>query len=240
MRGPLGSDGAPCSAAAVNPLQALTDAAAAADVEQIALTDLVRNFRTKLDDGDPLDLEEVGEFLVAAARVALVKSSALLFVPAVDDTADGEGVGKRSLGEQPSLAEALTYLSAHEGWEAFPSPGLDRTPQRPVEPRSPHLLRRAWTDMHARADRPKLRVLVPAFLRLENAIGRMTDELKRAGRVSLNRLLHRSSRNDAVVHFLAVLELVRRREVLASQEGLFEEITIEPVEHGRDAASRAG
>ncbi|MBV9281684.1 MAG: hypothetical protein JOZ41_16515, partial [Chloroflexi bacterium] len=53
-------------------------------------------------------------------------------------------------------------------------------------------------------------------------------------------LLRGASRNDAVIYFLAALELVRRRRASASQETPFGEINLQPVETDVEARSRAG
>lgn len=240
MSGPVGTESVGVAPEGAGALQALEHATTSGNPEGIALAELVRAFHAQVQSAERVDLDEVGEFLAVAGRIALLKSSALLFVPAGDGIHDAEDDGTRALSERISLEQGRSFLSTREGSEAFPAAGLDVTERRPVEPRSPDGLRRAWADMQARMERPKLRVLVPAFVRLDSAIRVLTQELARMGQVSLKALLRRSTRKDAVVHFLAVLELVRRREVSVVQSGLFEEITIEEARHGRDAASRAG
>jgi chromatin segregation and condensation protein Rec8/ScpA/Scc1 (kleisin family) len=43
-----------------------------------------------------------------------------------------------------------------------------------------------------------------------------------------------------VIHFLAALELVRRKEAVAVQRRLFDDIALERAEVGSDLKSRAG
>ena len=104
-----------------------------------------------------------------------------------------------------------------------------------VEPWSPHLLARAWERLDGRVRSRVKRVSVPAFVRLEVALSGLIRTLTHQGRASFAGMLRGASRNDVVVHFMAVLELVRRRQATASQDALLGDITIQWVESGTEA-----
>ncbi len=74
----------------------------------------------------------------------------------------------------------------------------------------------------------------PEIVAREITIGQqitvLREALSRGGRVLLQTILARcGSRTEVTVTFLATLELVRRRQVRAQQDGLFGPIVIESV-----------
>jgi chromatin segregation and condensation protein Rec8/ScpA/Scc1 (kleisin family) len=95
--------------------------------------------------------------------------------------------------------------------------------------------------MQKRSGKAVRRVAAPAFVRLEVAVSTIIRHLRSGRPVRLGRLLRGATRQDAVMHFLAVLELVRRRQATAEQPDLFADIMIERSQQaGEDVASRAG
>lgn len=206
-------------------------------VEQIPVSEITAAFREVLVSSQPLDLESAAEFLSATARLLALKSSRLLLQPTVEEYDAGEPRSIDPLRDR--IVSAASDLRRREGIEIFPplSPGGLVTPR--VQPHPPGILARVWQDMVARQAPCAERVLVPGFVRVEVAISRLIGRL-RGGPISLLRVLRGSSRNDAVIHFLAVLELVRRRETAASQAHPFEDITLRPYDASADAATRAG
>jgi segregation and condensation protein A len=92
-------------------------------------------------------------------------------------------------------------------------------------------LRRAMVQVLAavRAE-PELALSVAApRVNIRQKIAVIFDALRRHGRMDFRDLLRRSrSRLEVVVSFLAVLELIKQRQVLARQENLFEPIEITP------------
>jgi chromatin segregation and condensation protein Rec8/ScpA/Scc1 (kleisin family) len=189
-----------------------------------------------------IDLEEVGEFLQLTSKLILLKSEHLL--PHETAEVQDEEIAERvrpALMDRADIAVGASYLAERHGQESFAPLPHPYTVERPVEPRPASLLSRTWEQMQKRSGDAVLRVAAPAFLRLEVAVSTIIRNLRSGRSVRLGLLLRHASRQDAVMHFLAVLELVRRRQATAEQQGLFEDIVIEraePVED--DLASRAG
>jgi segregation and condensation protein A len=66
---------------------------------------------------------------------------------------------------------------------------------------------------------------------IREKIGLITTTLKQAGKATFRKLLQRvGSRLEIVVTFLAMLELVKRHRVQATQPNLFGDISLEPAE----------
>jgi segregation and condensation protein A len=208
--------------------------------EDIPLTELAGQLSVHFRRAAGLDLDEVGYLLSVSARLLLLKSAHLLARPVDGETAELVGQSSRRIVDGLSFAAAASYLSGREGAECFSPLLAPQLVEKRLEPRSPAILNRAWHDVQSRTSRARHRVSLPPFVHLESAVSALIRQLRARARVSLNRLLRGSNRNDAVVHFLAVLELVRRRQVTAQQPKLYQDIVLEYVDSVEDEASRAG
>jgi segregation and condensation protein A len=96
----------------------------------------------------------------------------------------------------------------------------------------PELLMAAYSVFSRANMAPPLSTLVaPPRITIREKIGQIARALREKGRITFRALLgEKRSRLDVVVTFLAMLELVKRQFVLARQEALFGEISIEPTE----------
>ncbi len=210
-------------------------------VDELALADITEQYSAYLKTVDEVDLGSAGDFLAAAARLMLLKSEVLLPRSTQQDEADDEAPAlEQALADREGLRAAGRFLTERQGTESFPSTGQPELLERPVEPRPVSSLRRAWEEMGKRKVAEVIRVATPSFVRLEVALSRLIRDLKSGTRLSLHRLLRGSNRNDVVIHFIAVLELIRRRQAAAAQPELFGEITLERVESDLGARFRAG
>lgn len=207
------------------------------DITKVALaqvTDQYLSYLRQLETKDPSDL---ASFLVVAARLLQIKSEALL--PRPPEREPGEEDPGDSLARQLLLykrfKEAARALSARSeaGWRTY----LRRSPPPRADP---HLdmgnvrledLRQALRQaMAATAVEVGLSESVTApKVNLRQKIRLIFDALRRQGRVTFRALVRRAdSRLEIVVSFLAVLELIKQRQVQAEQDELFGDIEIVP------------
>jgi segregation and condensation protein A len=202
----------------------------------IDVSDLTAQYRTFMETSEPPDLDETGEFVVASSRILAIKSADLLLV---DDEVD-EDEEPRVRNPDEILRAVSFVLRAREGLESFVPTVPPYSPQPLLTPHSPALLVRAWQGLDRRTRSRVRRVSVPGFVQLEVAISGLIRRLRGVAQISFQTLIHGETRNNAVVHFMAVLELVRRRQARAEQGDLLGDITIEWIESERDAGERAG
>jgi chromatin segregation and condensation protein Rec8/ScpA/Scc1 (kleisin family) len=78
------------------------------------------------------------------------------------------------------------------------------------------------------------------FVRLEQAVTSVMRRVAAGSTVSLRSMVHGGNRTDAVMHFLAVLELVRRRRIEVTQVSIEDDILVRQVHDAAEADSRAG
>lgn len=184
----------------------------------------------------PVDAANLSEFVAIAAQLILLKSRRMLPtepvppVPAGTDEPDEEEL-RRRLIEYRALRDASVALGARDG--AAPvmrrEPRESDLPEVPAEPLPARMLADA---LEALAAIPEPAPPPPEVVPREITIGQQIEVLRRAlsrgGRVILQTILAGCrSRTEATVTFLATLELVRRRQVVAQQHDLFGPIVIE-------------
>ena len=207
------------------------------DITKVALaqvTDQYLSYMRQLVTKDPGDL---ASFLVVAARLLQIKSEALL--PRPPEREAGEEDPGDALARQLLLykrfKEAAQGLAARSdaGWHTY----LRRSPPPRAEP---HLdlgnvrladLRSALLQAMAATvvSRDLSESVTPPKVHIRQKIRLIFDALRRQGRMTFRSLIGKAgSRLDIVVSFLAVLELVKQRQVQAQQDELFGDIEIVP------------
>ena len=210
------------------------------DITRLALaqvTDQYLAYMHNLVDSDPA---EVSAFLVIAARLLQIKSAALLPRPPVVDPASDEADPAEALAQQLLLYRRFKQLA---GWiEARQVAGL-RTylriaaPSIQVEAKLDlsgvtlkDLMHAAWDIIGTKSALPALSEVVNLpRMTIRDRIKSMLAALRAGGSASFRHLLEGRSRLEVVVTFLAMLELIKRQVIDASQDQLFSEIQISPL-----------
>ena len=186
----------------------------------------------------PVDASNLSEFVTIAAHLILLKSRRMLPaepLPAMPAGSEepGEDELRRRLLEYRAIRDAARALGERDGTAPLMrrEPRESDLPPAPAEPMPVALLAAALDRLAAI---PEPVPPPPEIVAREVTIGQQIDvlhaALSRGGRVLLQAILAACrSRTEAAVTFLATLELVRRRQVTASQDDLFGPIMIESV-----------
>ena len=207
------------------------------DITKIALAQVTDQYLSYLRRITERDLGDLASFLVVAARLLQIKSEALLPRPPERE------VGEEDPGD--ALARQLIinrqFKQAAGSLAARLEAGLHSYARLAPPPRGePHLdlgrlslddLRRTLQQVlaSARAEPQLVDSVAAPRIHIRSKIALIFDALRRQGRMEFRELLRRSrSRLEVVVSFLAVLELIKQRQVLARQEALFDDIEIVP------------
>jgi segregation and condensation protein A len=207
------------------------------DILTVSLAELADGYVTHLAR-HPVDAANLAEFVAIAAQLIYLKSRRLLPtepLPAAsgDDDEPSEEELRRRLLEYRALRDAARQLGTFD----LVAPAMRREPRdsdlpaasAPVLPAS--LLVAALDRLAVVAEPVEP---PPQVMARELTIGMQIGALRQAmgdrGRVVLQAVLATCrSRTEAAVTLLAALELVRRRQVTASQDELFGPITLEAV-----------
>lgn len=214
------------------------------DITTVSLAMVTDQYLDYIHGLEQTDADEISAFLVIAARLLQIKSEALLPRPVTREAGE-EDLGQ-SLVDQLRLykrfkeiglwldgrqqAGLCTYLRVASPPKLEPK----------LDPSSLTLeaLEAAAEFVFARDPErePLASVIAPPKITIREKIDLIADTLKQMQSASFRALLgERPSRLEIVVTFLALLELVKRFRVQASQESLFSDIRIDHLEDwGKD------
>ena len=208
------------------------------DITKIALAQITDQFLAYIQTMEHRSPEEVSAFLVVAARLVQIKSEALLPRPSPQEE-DEEDPGEalvRQLLEYRRYKQAAVWFQERiaQGARVYPGPGV-RIPLTPalldLEGMTLEGLVAAARRVLGPPSHLRQRVLKLSYVPLRDLMRSLRRTLHQAVRVSFFQWLRRLPRRDRAVvgaSFLAVLEMVRRREVVAHQSELFADIWLEP------------
>ncbi len=210
------------------------------DIYQVNLTRLATEFLEYVELMRQLDLDVAGEFLVMAATLLCLKSRELLPVDQQapggeeegDDASDPRWELIRKLVEYKKFKDAAAQL--HE-LETLQEATFARQPPKPVFDRPAartdvslfDLIGAVGAILKRFQERRETREIVPDRWTVSEKITFIRDQLGRRGSLKFTELFDGAgSRPEIVVTFLALLELVRLRQLQATQTEPFGEIEL--------------
>jgi segregation and condensation protein A len=210
------------------------------DIYDVNLTDLAAQFIEYIDVMRMLDLEVAGEFLVMASTLMYIKSRELLPLEQqvqVEGEEDGEDPRWeliRQLVEYKKFKDAATQLQALEARQENVFPRLPGKPELAMEtPRvKPEvslfdLLNAVSAILKRVNQRDDSKDVFEDKWTVSEKIEQIMKALAEKGRLIFSELFAgATSRTEVVVTFLALLELIRLRQLGITQAEAFGEIEI--------------
>lgn len=206
------------------------------DITKLAIAQVTDQYLQYLHHLDAYHPEEVSAFLVIASRLIQIKSEALLPRPVLRE--EGEEDPGEALAQQLRLYKIFRDAAAFfgqreaEGCTCY----LRLVPPPKIEANldlggiNINDLVSAASDILSHLDKtPILKDSVsPNHITIRQKINVITEILNHKGRATFKSFLFDiHSRIEAVITFLAILELIKRQIVFANQENIFGEINIE-------------
>lgn len=216
------------------PLEALLELIEARklSITQVSLAEVCDAYLSYLEKLPELPLGETSQFVLVASTLLLIKSRSLL--PALTLTEEEkESVEEleRRLAMLKSIKNASKLLRRE--WGRVPLVIERRTPARepifsPAES-SVETISGAIRKLIAVLPLPEkmIEATVAPVLKLEEVVANLKTRLSSAVRTTWHELTKGTDRNEKLVHFLAILELVRGGHASVTQASLFGDISIE-------------
>ena len=209
------------------------------DIYEVNLTKLATQFLDYIETMRLLDLEVAGEFLVMAATLLYIKSRELL---PVDQQAqvEGEDEGEdprweliRQLVEYKKFKDAAAGLAVLESRQENVFPRVPGKLEFEVEPSTRaevsifDLINAVNTVLSRFSRRPEQRDIFEDKWTVSEKIEQLMRAICDDGRLKFSKLFADvTSRSEVVVTFLALLELIRLKQLVAVQREAFGEIEI--------------
>lgn len=207
------------------------------DVTVISLTRVTEQYLTQVEHLKQGKIEHMIDFLVIGARLVLIKSRALLpqppALPPDEEVEDPAEALIRQLKLYRRFKRAAAWLQEREqrGLRTYlrvaPPPRLEG--KLDISGLSAESLYQTLWDVLSRAAETEERVEVvqPRRVTVESQVRRLRTALSREESISFKDLLSTDvDRVEVAVTLLAMLELIKRREVIVRQSHLFGPIEI--------------
>lgn len=206
------------------------------DITRVSLAAVSDQYLELISRPGAIELSALADYLIIAAKLILIKSRLLL--PQADTATDEteEDVGDalaRQLREYKMFKQVAAFLRERErqGLRAYPRFAPPPRPQptewkvRGVSAQDlAHALQHA---LNVRPSLPQGTLTVPLAVSIDQQIHTIVRLTREHNQVNFTHLLESAStRVEVIVTFLAVLELIKRRLILAQQQGLFGEIIL--------------
>ncbi len=207
------------------------------DITAVSLAQVTGQFLEYVHRIQDLDLRPLADFMVIASKLIYIKSKALLpgqqEVEEESEEDDGEALARR-VREYKLFRDKASYLSEllSRKRQMFVRPAT-----LPVAERRLNLdgidkwaLRDAMRAVES-GEKPEIsevHIVTPHPITIHQQIDRLKRLLSKVKKLSFRRFVRRArSKTEVIVSFLAVLEMIRRREVRAEQERPFDDILLE-------------
>jgi segregation and condensation protein A len=210
------------------------------DISTVSIAQITDQFVAYIKTLEDLQPHTLADFLVMAARLVYIKSRLLLPQPAAANAEEEEDPGEalaRQLREYKRFREAAQMLHAIEetGYHSYVHVGSPPELERRLETSDltlADLLSAALSAFVVQPPTPPVgSVVTPFKMTIRDQIAYIRQVTADNHAVSFRSLLqHAHQRVEIVVTLLAVLELIKRRYVVAEQDNLFGEIMIRPIE----------
>lgn len=201
-------------------------------ISQVSLAEVTDTYLAYIERLPELPLGETAQFILVASTLLVIKSRALLPTLEIsEDERENVEELERRLARYALVRKTARLL--RKQWGVNPLLFPKRTPARdpiftPGEADAEHILTVARRLVNLL---PKPEAMVKAavapVLALEDVITDLKRRLQSAFKARFSELTRGASKHDTIVHFLAILELVRSGSASVSQERLFSDITIE-------------
>lgn len=219
------------------------------DITKISLASIADQYVEHINNSEDIKPEEIGDFLVVAARLLFIKSKLLLPYLQWEEEDEEEEELQQQLKIYKEFLEAEKKLEKMVSRKRFSySPNLNNNRNYksraclaednafyPPENLKSRDMARTFEQLIRdlkRSERLKEKMKEEKMDRkvtLEEKIGVIRRMIKKRMKFGFDRIINTSSsRTDIIVSFLAVLELSKQRVIVTEQKELFSSIDIDP------------
>ena len=207
------------------------------EIKDIFVSQVTEQFLQYMDQLADLDVDQASEYMAMSATLLEIKSRALLpILPELDNGEESpEKMLIRQLEEYKLFKEIVTELKEHENVNRFyrePDKSVGKEVTVVKENLSVEGFMQAFgrflMRMQVKNASEVSRAIVKESFSVSQKISYIREVLLVENKFKLSQLFEpNASKNEIVTTFLAVLELLKLQIITASQDGLFEDITIE-------------
>ncbi len=207
-------------------------------VSLVSLSEVCDGYLAYVEKLPELPLSETSQFVLIASTLLLIKSRSLLPMPLTDEEEQSIEELEKRLKHLAKIRDAAKLLKGQWGRDSLvltrrapdivAITGVAKPAFAPAEAAIQTILAAARKLVRTLPKPDKMaEAVVAPILKLEDVIVSLKNRLQKAVRARWSDVTRGASKGDMIVHFLAVLELVRHGSISATQDKLFSDILIE-------------
>lgn len=213
------------------------------DITAVSLVQVTDQYILALRSAESIDLRALADFVAVGAKLLFLKSRALLPRPTGstgdEDDREAEEIAQdltQKLEEYRAFKEAALYLrdleeAGHRSFARVAPPPEEFLPTGLERVTIKNLLRALNQALQRLPPEPEPERLQRAVINIAERRQTILAMVSRGGRVPFSLLVRECrTRLEAIVTFLAVLDLIKTEELAAEQSASFEEIVLVRVE----------
>jgi segregation and condensation protein A len=212
------------------------------EITKVALAEVTEQYIKILDQSARANIspEELADFLVVAARLLLIKSKALLPFLEWGEEDEGEELTKQ-LKIYKEYLEAMKVVQKMIAKKRFAFSREKMITFKDIEFSPPPKLTagrlgEVLADI-IRGLQPFLNMpteVIKRAISLQEKIGQLRQRIYQQATTHFSDILREAKdKTEVIVSFLALLELIKQKMVVAKQDGSFEDIVIEKIEENK-------
>ncbi len=209
-------------------------------ITAISLSRVTQQYLDYMAELEQLRPDDIAEFLVMAARLLYIKSTALLPRPEPEDEEEEEDPGEalaRQLREYKRFKQKAAFLKELEarGLRTYVRLAPPPTMEKRLDPEglSVDALLEALYEVleELNPPEPPVHSIAPLEVTIEEKLVELSQRLSSGRPLRFKQVLRQArNRMEIIVTFLAVLELIKQRQVRVQQPRPFDDILIEPIQ----------
>ncbi|MEN9561118.1 MAG: segregation and condensation protein segregation and condensation protein [Candidatus Parcubacteria bacterium] len=221
------------------PLEALLDMIESRklSISEVSLASVTDSYIAYVEALPEMPLAETSQFVLVASTLLLIKSRSLLpLLELTEEEKESVEELEKRLAMYSRIRSASKQLKNIWGKApyVFPRRAPERIPVFAPAESSIDAIKRAVQKLVSLLPKQEqlAQAIVAPVLKLEEVIVNLKQRLSSTVKTRWSELVRNANRHDSIVHFLAILELVRSGSASVTQERLFSDIVIEAEDIG--------
>lgn len=203
-------------------------------ITEISLAQVTDQYLSYIEKADNLASTEVADFLLIASKLIYLKSKYLL--PDLDlEDEDGASDLESQLKIYRQYYEAshdIDKLFLDQDKQAYPRMGVYKFPVEkgfaPPTNANCKIMQQLFADVLAKIERVVNlpRAIIARAISISEKIKDIQAIIRQKGNINFNSLFKKKDKTETVVNFLAMLELIKQREIIVLQQDMFGDLNI--------------
>ena len=203
-------------------------------VTEISLAKITDQYLSYIEEGENIASTEVADFLLIASKLIYLKSKYLLPDFNIEDEEDASSLeaqlkiyrqyyeASKLIDKQFSDPNKFSYIRVNP--YKLPKEKGFAPPSNMKKREMPDIFALVISKIARIVNLPK--VIIAKAISISEKIRDLQQVIKTQARISFNGMLKKKNKAETVVNFLAMLELMKRKEIEVEQNSLFSDLSI--------------